>query len=264
MSETLQSSGVPETFTGGLLRGRTALVTGGGAKNGIGRAIANLFAAHGAKVAIADIDGNLANEAANTLGPDHLGLTCDIGREDDCKKAVEAVVSAFGTVDILVNNAGIGYRRQLMDIGMDEFDKIMQVNMRGTFAMTQAVIPVMREKRSGNIIFVSSTAAQRGGGVYGSSHYVASKAGMSGFARAVAREFAPVGIRANIISPNLIKTDITVDMPPEERAAIEKGVPLQRSGTPYDVAGAALFLASDLSGYVAGASIDVNGGFHIS
>ncbi len=193
-----------------------------------------------------------------------MGLTCDIGREDDCKKAVEAVVSAFGTVDILVNNAGIGYRRQLMDIGMDEFDKIMQVNMRGTFAMTQAVIPVMREKRSGNIIFVSSTAAQRGGGVYGSSHYVASKAGMSGFARAVAREFAPVGIRANIISPNLIKTDITVDMPPEERAAIEKGVPLQRSGTPYDVAGAALFLASDLSGYVAGASIDVNGGFHIS
>ena len=246
-----------------LLSGKVAVVTGGAAERGIGRAIAVLFAAHGAKLGIVDIDGKKAEQLAAQLGTEHIGVGCDITSESDCTKAVAAIAAKLGPVDILVNNAGIGFRRAFLDITMEEYDRVMNVNMRGTFLMTRAVMPSMVERKKGNIIFVSSTAEQRGGGVYGSSHYAASKAAMSGFARAIAREFAPTGIRSNVIAPNLIRTDITIGMSDEERKRIEQGVPLQRSGTPEDVAGAALFLASDLSAYTTGAAIDVNGGFHI-
>ncbi len=263
MGHTQSLDAVPAGLAGELLTGRRALVTGGAAERGIGRAVAKLFAAHGAKVAIADIDADKAAEAAARLGPTHLGVGCDIASESDCTKAAGKVQEAFGGIDILVNNAGIGTRRRFLDITLEEFNRMMEVNAAGTFLMTRAVLPMMVEQGAGNLIFVSSTAEQRGGGVYGSSHYAASKAAMSGLSRAIAREFAPQGIRANVVAPNLIRTDITVDMPPEERAAIEKGVPMQRSGTPFDVAGAVLFLASDLSAYTTGATIDVNGGFHI-
>jgi len=263
MGETKDRPTVPDGLCGALLQGKVAIVTGGGAERGIGRAICALFAAHGARVAVVDIDGAAAESAAKALGAAHIGVGCDIASESDCVAASLDVARRLGPVDVLVNNAGIGYRRAFVDITVEEFDRIMAVNARGTFLMTRAVMPAMIERRRGNLVFVSSTAEQRGGGVWGSSHYATSKAAMSGFARAIAREHAPVGIRANVIAPNLIKTDITVGMSDADRATIERGVPMQRSGTPMDVAGAALFLASDLSAYTTGATIDVNGGFHI-
>lgn len=257
------STDLPQRFTGALLDGRVALITGGAAEKGIGRAIARLYAAHGARVVVVDLDGDQAVKAAAALGPGHLGFRCDITQEKECADIAKNILGEFGRIDILVNNAGIAARREFFDISVDEFELMMRVNAKGTFLMTKAVLPSMAERGQGNIIFISSTAAQRGGGVFGSSHYVASKAAMSGFALAIAREFAPRGIRSNIVAPNLIHTDSVREMTPEQRAAIEKGVPLQRSGTMWDVAGAALFLASELSAYVSGATIDVNGGFHV-
>jgi NAD(P)-dependent dehydrogenase (short-subunit alcohol dehydrogenase family) len=263
MGEASGRPTVPDTLCGGLLRGKVAMVTGAAAERGIGRAICALFAAHGARVALVDIDGRTAESAAAALGATHVGVACDIASEADCTAAALDVARRLGPIDVLVNNAGIGSRRAFLDITPEEFDRTMAVNARGTFLMTRAVLPAMLERRRGNLVFVSSTAEQRGGGVWGSSHYATSKAAMSGFARAIAREHAPSGIRANIIAPNLIKTDITVGMSDADRANVERGVPMQRSGTPMDVAGAALFLASDLSAYTTGATIDVNGGFHI-
>lgn len=258
-----KNAAIPDSFTGQLLKGKTAIVTGCSAELGIGRAIAILLAAHGAKVAVADIDGDRAVELARSLGADHLGIQCDITKENDCKTVANKTQNAFGAVDILVNNAGIFARKPFLDISIEEFDRIMHINAHGTFLMTRAVLPFMLSQGRGNMIFVSSTAAQRGGGVYGSSHYIASKGAMSAFALGIAREYGPQGIRSNVLAPNLIKTDSVLDMSQEQRAAIEKNVPLQRSGSIWDVAGSALFLASDLSAYITGATIDINGGFHI-
>lgn len=257
------SQGVPLGLTGSLLRGRVTMVTGAAAEQGIGRAIAMLFAAHGATVAVVDIDGARAADVARSLGAGHAGYGCDITEAADCARVASAARDELGPVGILVNNAGIAARRAFFDIDPAEFERMLRVNVQGTFLMTRAVLPSMLEHGQGNLVFISSTAAQRGGGVFGSSHYVAAKAGMSGFALALAREFAPQGIRSNIVTPNLIKTDSVREMTPEQRVAIEQSVPLRRSGTMWDVAGAALFLASDLSAYVTGATIDVNGGFHI-
>ena len=259
MSENLQLAGM----TGKLLEGRVAVVTGAAAEVGIGRAIAVLFAMHGATVAVVDLDGDRAAAVAASLGDGHAGYACDITRAEDCARVASKVEQDLGHAHVLVNNAGIAGRQAFLDIDAADFDRMLRVNVLGTFQMTQAVLPSMLKAGRGSIVFISSTAAQRGGGVFGSSHYVAAKAGMSGLARAVAREFAPRGIRANVVAPNLIKSDSTNEMTPEQRAAVEKTVPMQRSGTIWDVAGAALFAASDLSSYVTGATIDVNGGFHI-
>ncbi|ODU62349.1 MAG: hypothetical protein ABT05_07690 [Lautropia sp. SCN 66-9] len=248
---------------GPLLQGRVAMVTGAAAEQGIGCAIATLFAAHGAAVAVVDIDADRAADIARRLGTAHAGYGGDITRAADCERLASQVRDELGPPQVLVNNAGIAARRAFLDIDPAEFERMLQVNVQGSFLMTRAVLPLMLEQGRGNLVFISSTAGQRGGGVFGSSHYVASKAGMTGFAQAIAREFAPRGIRSNVVTPNLIKTDSVREMTPEQRSAIEKGVPLQRSGTIWDVAGAALFLASDLSSYVTGATVDVNGGFHI-
>jgi NAD(P)-dependent dehydrogenase (short-subunit alcohol dehydrogenase family) len=250
-------------MVGALLQGRVAIVTGAAAEQGIGRAIAVLFAEHGAKLAVVDIDRDRAAAVAASLGSGHAGYGCDITQADDCERVALTVERDLGPVRVLVNNAGVAGRQALLDIEPAAFERMLRVNVLGTFLMTKAVLPAMLTAGPGSIVFISSTAGQRGGGVFGSSHYVSAKAGMSGFARAVAREFAPHGIRANVIAPNLIKTDSTNEMSPEQRATVEKSVPLQRSGTIWDVAGAALFAASDLSSYVTGATIDVNGGFHI-
>lgn len=263
MYTTEQNAVIPENFTGQLLKGKSVIVTGCAAEMGIGRAVAILLASHGAKVAVVDIDGDRAIEIARSLGSEHLGIQCDITKESDCKTVADKTKNAFGAVDVLVNNAGIFAKKPFLDISIEEFDRIMHINAHGTFLMTRAVLPIMLEQGDGNMIFVSSTAAQRGGGVYGSSHYIASKGAMSAFALGIAREYGAQGIRSNVLAPNLIKTDSVLDMSPEQRAAIEKNVPLQRSGSIWDVAGSALFLASDLSAYITGATIDINGGFHI-
>jgi NAD(P)-dependent dehydrogenase (short-subunit alcohol dehydrogenase family) len=248
---------------GELLAGRTAVISGGASRRGIGKATAELFAAHGARTAILDLDREACEEVAAEVGGGSIGIGCDIRDKGACAEAIERVVDAFGRVDVLVNNAGVGSGTPILDITPEEFDRVHAVNVRGTLFLSQAVIPVMQSRGRGRIVCLASVAGQRGGGLYGSTHYAASKAGVIGLAQGMARELASSNILVNVVSPSLIATDGSPNDSPERRAAFEKGVPLQRSGTAREVAGAVLFLASDLAGYVTGAVLDVNGGFHI-
>jgi len=247
-----------------LLEGKTAVISGGAGRRGIGFATAKLFVAHGARVAILDIDGQAAATAAAELGPGHLGIACDVTDSAACKAAADEVISAFGHVDILLNNAGITQPVKTMEITGDDWHRILAVNTTGVLFLSQAFIPHMRARRSGSIACMSSVSAQRGGGIFGGPHYSAAKAGVLGLAKAMARELGPDGIRVNCVTPGLIQTDITGDkLTPAMKAEIAAGIPLGRLGEARDVAGAYLFLASDLSAYITGAVIDVNGGMLI-
>jgi NAD(P)-dependent dehydrogenase (short-subunit alcohol dehydrogenase family) len=250
-------------LSGRLLEGRSVVITGAGSPNGIGRATAKLFAAHGARVASFDIDEQGAQETAAGIGEQHIGLRCDITEQASCASAIDQVMSIFGRVDVLINNAAVARGTRIADVSLEEYDAVQAINLRGTFLMSQLVLPSMRAMRSGNIVCLASVAGQRGGGLYGSAHYAASKAGVIGLGKGMARELAPDGIRVNVVSPSLIKTDGSPDDTPERRANFEKDVPMGRSGTVWEVAGAILFAASDLSGYITGATIDVNGGFYM-
>ncbi len=245
----------------GLLEGRFAIVTGAASPRGLGRATAALFQEHGAKVAILDLDGAAAEETAAGLGEGHVGLACDVTKAEACQAAAEALLKRWGRIDVLVNNAGITQPLKLMEIEARNYDAVLDVNLRGTLYMSQAVIPAMRAQRAGSIVNMSSVSAQRGGGIFGGPHYSAAKAGVLGLTKAMARELAPDNVRSNAICPGFIATDITAGkLTPEMDKAILAGIPMARVGQASDVAGCALFLASDLSAYCTGTEIDVNGG----
>jgi len=247
-----------------MLQGKVAAISGAASRRGIGLASARAMAAQGGQVAILDLDEATAAAAADTLGDGHLGLACDVADPEACRRAVQEVTERLGPIDILVNNAGITQPLELMDIKLQDYEAVTRVNLRGTLQLSQAVVPAMRERKRGSIICISSVSAQRGGGIFGGPHYSAAKAGVLGLMRAMARELGPHGIRVNAVTPGLIETDITGGLLTEERKAeINKTIPLGRLGRPEDVADICLFLASDLSAYVTGATIDVNGGMHI-
>ena len=247
-----------------LLNHKTAVISGAASQRGIGFAAARLFAQHGARVAILDLDAAGAQRAAAELGDGHVGLGCDVADRESCQAAARQVIEAFGQVDILVNNAGITQPVKVMDITEADWRRVVDVNMTGVLYLSQAFIPHMRERRAGSIACMSSVSAQRGGGIFGGPHYSAAKAGVLGLAKAMARELGPDGIRVNAVTPGLIQTDITGGkLTDEMRQEILKGIPLNRLGDAADVANIYLFLASDLSAYVTGAVIDVNGGMLI-
>jgi len=247
-----------------LLKDKVAVITGGAGPNGLGFATARLMAEHGARVAVLDLAGAAPDAAAAKLGKGHLGVVADVTDKASCDAAIAAVLEAFGRIDVLVNNAGITQPRKTVDITGADYDAVLDVSLRGTLLMSQAVIPQMQRQRSGSIVCISSVSAQRGGGILGGPHYSAAKAGVLGLARAMARELGPDGIRVNCITPGLISTDINKDkLSPQRKAEIAESIPLARLGVPDDVAGACLFLASDLSGYCTGITLDVNGGMLI-
>ncbi|MDN4573890.1 short-chain dehydrogenase [Pandoraea cepalis] len=247
-----------------LLDGKVAVISGAASPRGIGIATARMFARHGARVAILDLDPAAAAEAAASLGAGHRGYACDVTDKQACVAAVEQVVGDFGKIDVLVNNAGITQPVKLLDIDAASWDKILDVNLRGVLYLSQAVIPQMKKQHSGSIACMSSVSAQRGGGILGGPHYSAAKAGVLGLAKAMAREFGIEGIRVNCVTPGLIHTDINAGkISDEKQVEILAGIPLNRIGVPDDVAGAFTFLASDLSSYITGAVIDVNGGMLI-
>ncbi|MGF6472162.1 SDR family NAD(P)-dependent oxidoreductase [Paraburkholderia youngii] len=247
-----------------LLENRTIIVTGAASPRGIGKATARALAAQGANVVILDLRREDAQSAAAELGAKHLGLACDITDKDACIAAARETLQRFGRIDGLVNNAGITQPVRTLEIGGKDFDAIVDVNLRGTLYMSQAVLPAMKEQNGGSIVCMSSVSAQRGGGIFGGPHYSAAKAGVLGLAKAMAREFGANHIRVNSITPGLIHTDITGDkLTPAMREDIIKGIPLGRLGDAADVANACLFLLSDLSSYLTGITLDVNGGMLI-
>ncbi len=248
-----------------ILANKIVAISGAASKRGIGLGTARLMAGFGARVAILDLDANACRQAADSLeGQGHLGIACDVTDREACRKAMDEVVDRYGHIDALCNNAGITAPVKLLDITPDGWEKIMAVNLTGVLNLSQAAIPHMRKRQSGSIICMSSVSAQRGGGIFGGPHYSAAKAGVLGLAKAMARELGPDGIRVNCIAPGLIQTDITGDKLTEAmRSEILKGIPLNRLGDAADVAGAYVFLASDLSAYITGAVIDVNGGMLI-
>lgn len=247
-----------------LLDGKCCVVTGAASKRGLGLATARLFASEGARVAILDLDTEQAQAAAADVGNQHIGIACNVTNLEQCQQAIAQALAAFGHIDVLVNNAGITQPLKFMEIKPENYEAVTDVSLRGTLYMSQAVVPHMRERKAGSIICLSSVSAQRGGGVFGGPHYSAAKAGVLGLAKAMARELGPDQIRVNSITPGLIQTDITAGkLTDEMKRDILKGIPLSRLGEAKDVAGICLFLASDLSSYVTGAVIDVNGGMLI-
>jgi NAD(P)-dependent dehydrogenase (short-subunit alcohol dehydrogenase family) len=247
-----------------LLEGKAAVISGGASPRGIGLTTARLFAEHGAKVAILDLDEQGAKDAASSLGRGHVGIGCNVTDLDACRRAAEVAIGTFGQVDILLNNAGITQPVKTMEIDEASWRRVVDVNLTGVLYLSQAFIPHMRSRGRGSIVCMSSVSAQRGGGIFGGPHYSAAKAGVLGLAKAMARELGPNGIRVNCVTPGLIQTDITGGkLTDDMRQDILKGIPLNRLGNAEDVAGAYLFLASDLSAYITGAVIDVNGGMLI-
>jgi len=247
-----------------LLQDRVAIITGGASLRGIGWATAKLFADQGARVAILDLDGDAAQRAAREIGPRHLGLACDVRNEQTCRAVVARVLAACGRADILVNNAGVSQPHRLLESTQADYDLVMDSSVRGAFNMSRAVVPHMRERKTGAIVCMGSVAAQRGGGILGGPHYSAAKGALQTLAKAMARELAPQGIRVNAVAPGMTDTELLVDKIDDAgKRRVAESVPLGRLAMPSDIANVCLFLASDLSAYVTGVVLDVNGGLHI-
>ena len=247
-----------------LLKDKVAVITGGAGLNGLGFATARMMAAQGAKVVILDLEQANPQAAAAQLGPEHTGLVANVTDKASCEAAAAQIKAKYGRIDILVNNAGITQPAKFLDISGSDYDKIMDVSLRGTLYASQAVLPTMVAQNSGAIVCISSVSAQRGGGILGGPHYSAAKAGVLGLARAMAREYGGNNIRVNCVTPGLIATDINKGKIPEDkRQGILDGIPLARIGEPNDVAGCVVFLASPLSKYCTGITLDVNGGMLI-
>jgi 3-oxoacyl-[acyl-carrier protein] reductase len=237
-----------------LLSGRVAVVTGAG--QGIGREIARVLTEHGAKVVLADIDGDAAKQAAADI--DGVGMACDVTAEDQMRDLVADTVRSLGRLDVFVNNAGITRDASLKKMTVDDFDIVIRVHLRGTWLGVREAAAAMREQKSGSIINISSLSGKSGN--VGQTNYSAAKAGIVGLTKAAAKELAHHNVRVNAIQPGLIRTAMTAAMPPEIFAEREAAVPMKRAGEPAEVAGAVVFLACDLSSYVTGSVIEVGGG----
>lgn len=246
-----------------LLQGRTAIVTGAGNLDGIGFAVARLFVAEGARVILADRDTEGVAEAARALGPAALDSATDVTDAEACADLCALARDRFGGLDILVNSAGRVQARRTVDITREDYDAVMDVNLRGTLQMCQSALGLMGAGAS--IICIASIAAQRGGGLMGGPHYAASKAGVLGLVRAMARDVSPSGIRVNAINPGVILSSMTRGFYDDDLTEkVMSQILLRRFGETEDVARACLFLASDLSSYITGSSLDVNGGMHMN
>lgn len=243
------------------LKDKTALITGGG--QGMGLAVARALGARGANLAINDISASRAEEAAASLTSDGLtaiAVPADITSKSDIQQMVQQTLDAFGGLHILINNAGILYPTSVADMPEDEWDRVIEVNLKGTFLCAQAVLPAMKEAGWGRIVNFSSTAGKNVSTV-GGAHYTASKAGVLGFTRHLAKEVAPAGITVNAVCPGLIDTEMvraTID--DAKTKAYAGSFPIQRLGQPSEVADLVAFLASDQAAYITGASLDINGG----
>lgn len=245
-----------------ILQDKVAIVTG--ATRGIGRAIAKSFADQGAKLVIVGTNADLVQSFAQELqqaGTDALGIPTNVAVSADVDQLIDAVKERFGRVDILVNNAGITRDGLLLRMKDEDWDSVLDINLKGAFLCTRAVAKLMTRQRSGRIVNISSVVGQMGNA--GQANYCASKAGLHGLTRATARELAKRNITVNAVAPGFIQTDMTETLTEQQRNELLLQVPLARLGQVDDVAAAVLFLASDQAGYVTGQVIGVNGGMYM-
>ena len=243
-----------------LLEGKTAIITG--ASRGIGSGIAKVFAQHGANIAFTYSSSTdsaliLQNEL-NALGIKSKGYQSNAASFDEAQILIENVLAEFGTIDILINNAGITKDNLLMLMSEADFDKVIEINLKSVFNMTKAVQKTMLKNRKGSIINMSSVVGVKGNA--GQTNYAASKAGMIGFTKSVALELGSRNIRCNAIAPGFIETEMTAKLNEDVVQGWRDGIPLKRGGTPEDVANACLFFASDMSAYITGQVLNVDGG----
>jgi 3-oxoacyl-[acyl-carrier protein] reductase len=238
------------------LTGRTAFVTG--STRGIGQSVAAVLYRAGAKVAIVGRDVEKAQAVAREMGERALAVGCDVGDQAQVDAAIATAEKVLGPVDILVNNAGITRDNLLLRMSETEWDEVLDANLKGAFHATKAVLKGMMKRRYGRIINMTSIVGLTGN--KGQANYAASKAGLIGFTKSVAKEYGGRGILVNAVAPGFIDTAMTAALPEEARKAMLGGIVLGRLGTPEDVAGAVLFLASDLAGYITGQVLVVDGG----
>tara|TARA_B100000768_G_C11181432_1_gene333107 strand:+ start:157 stop:903 length:747 start_codon:yes stop_codon:yes gene_type:complete len=243
-----------------LLENKTAIITG--ASRGIGRGIAIEFAKQGANVAFtysSSVDAAVALEnELKELGVNVKGYQSNAANFDAAQNLAKEVLTDFGSIDILINNAGITKDNLLMRISEDDFDKVIEVNLKSVFNLTKAVIRPMMKQRKGSIINMSSVVGLKGNA--GQTNYAASKAGIVGFSKSVALELGSRNVRSNVIAPGFIETEMTSKLDEATVQSWRDGIPLKRGGTPKDIANACVFLASDMSSYITGQTLSVDGG----
>ena len=244
------------------LTGKVALVTG--AAQGIGKAVAMLLAQRGADIIVSDINLEKAEETSKeiaTLGPRAMAIRANVAVVEEVEKMVQAIIERFGQIHILVNNAGIARDKLLLRMTEEDWDLVLDINLKGTFNCTKAVIRYMSKQRYGKIVNIASVVGEMGNA--GQANYSASKAGVIGFTKTIAREFASRGINVNAIAPGYIVTPMTEVLPEKAKEDLKRMIPMERLGQPEEVAQAALFLVSEASNYITGQVINVNGGIYM-
>lgn len=244
------------------LSGKVALVTGGA--QGIGKAIALILARNGADIVVSDINLEKAEETAReiqNMGRRSLAIKSNVADFKDVESMVETIVEKLGRIDILINNAGITRDRLILRMTEEDWDAVLDVNLKGTFNCTKAAIRYMSKQKSGKVVSIASVTGEMGNP--GQANYGASKAGVIGFTKTIAREFAARGINVNAIAPGFIQTAMTDAVPEKAREELIRMIPMQRLGQPEDIARAVLFLVSESSSYITGQVINVNGGIYM-
>jgi len=243
-----------------LLKDKTAIITG--ATRGIGKGIAEVFAQQGANIAFtysSSVDAAKALEKKlQAFGVKAKGYQSNAANFDAAQELAKQVLEEFETIDVLINNAGITKDNLLMRISEEDFDKVIEINLKSVFNLTKAVIKPMMKQRKGSIINMSSVVGVKGNA--GQTNYAASKAGILGFTKSVALELGSRNIRCNAIAPGFIETEMTGKLPEETVKSWRDAIPLKRGGTPEDIANACVFLASDMSAYITGQTLNVDGG----
>lgn len=243
------------------LNGQAAIVTG--AARGIGLAAAEALHAAGASVAILDLDGKAARQAAASFGDRGLGIAADVSKGDEVRAAVAEAIERLGGIDVLVNNAGVDQATPILEMDEEEWDRVLSINLKGVFLVTKAVLPSMIERGGGSVVSLTSIVARQGA-MNGGIHYAASKGGIIAFTKTLARQMAGQGIRANAVAPGVVDTDlIRTHMPPEMRAKVEAAIPKGRLARTGEIGSVIAFLSSEAASYMTGATVDVNGGFWI-
>ena len=243
-----------------ILKGKTAIITG--ATRGIGKGIAKAFADHGANVLFTySSSTDLAKQIESDLSTKDVivkGFKSDASNFEDCHKLVEQINKDFPVIDVLINNAGITRDNLLMRMYEEDFDKVIEINLKSVFNMTKAVQRIFLKQKNGSLIHMSSVVGVKGNA--GQANYAASKAGIIGFSKSIALELGSRNIRSNVIAPGFIETEMTARLPEDIVQGWRDGIPLRRGGKPIDVANACVFLASELSSYVTGQVLHVDGG----